>query len=174
MNRTLEIGLFGIAGGIAGLAAKRIAGEIARRVLPRGGKAPSPGRSWSLVGTQYEGKDEPSTEALSRVIYTKLAGRPPTAALKKRLGTAVHWGFGATTAVAYALARRQRCGLDLGGGLVFGLLVWGIIDEVGLSLLGLQGAPTAYPPSSHVNALAQHLAYGAAVAATTQGLAHAL
>ena len=172
MNRTLEIGLFGLAGGIAGLVAKRIAGELASRVLPKGGSAPSPGRSWSLVGTKYEGKDEPSTEALARVIYTKLAGHPPTAARKKRLGTAVHWGFGATLAVTYALARRQRRGLDLGGGIAFGVLVWALIDELGISLLGLQGAPSAYPPISHVNALAQHLAYGAAVAATTQRLAH--
>ncbi len=74
-------------------------------------------------------------------------------------------------AATYAIVRRQRRGLDLRGGLVFALLVWALVDEVGISLLGLQDAPTAYPRMSHVNALAQHLAYGTAVAATTQRLA---
>jgi uncharacterized membrane protein YagU involved in acid resistance len=74
-------------------------------------------------------------------------------------------------AAAYAMLRGRRRGVDLRGGLVFALLVWALVDEVGISLLGLQDAPAAYPRMSHVNALAQHLAYGTAVAATTQRLA---
>lgn len=170
MNRTIELGLFGILGGVAGLAAKRLAGELAKRSLPSGGEPPKPGSSWSLVGEQHE-KEESSNEALARVVYTKLAGHPPSEKTRKLLGTAVHWGFGASMAGLYAMVRRQRRGLDLRGGVVFALLVWALVDEVGISLLGLQDAPTAYPRMSHVNALAQHLAYGAAVAATTQRLA---
>lgn len=170
MNRTIELALYGIAGGVAGLAAKRLAGTIARRVLPRGATAPRPNRSWSLVGTQHE-DDEPSNEALARVLYTKLVGHAPSKTTKRRLGTAVHWGFGVGIAVAYATLRGERRGLDVRGGLVFAVLVWALFDELLSSLLGLQDAPTAYPATSHVNSLAQHLAYGTAVAATTQRFA---
>jgi hypothetical protein len=170
VNRTIELALYGIAGGVAGIAAKRLAGKIATRVLPSGGSPPRPEHSWSLVGTQHE-DDEVSNEALARVLYTKLAGHAPTKTTKRRLGTAVHWGFGAGMAALYAMVRRERRGLDVRGGLVFAVLVWALFDELLNSLLGLQDAPTAYPTTSHVNALAQHLAYGAAVAATTQHFA---
>jgi uncharacterized membrane protein YagU involved in acid resistance len=104
-------------------------------------------------------------------VYTKLAGHPPSSQMKRWLGTAIHWKFGMVMAAIYATVRRERRSLDLRGGLVFGLAVWALFDELGGSLLGLQDAPPAYPATTHLSDLAQHLAYGAAVAATTQRLA---
>jgi len=45
-------------------------------------------------------------------------------------------------------------------GVPFGAVFWLTADEAAVPLLGLAKAPTEYPVSTHVYALASHLVYG--------------
>jgi uncharacterized membrane protein YagU involved in acid resistance len=172
MDRRLELALCGVVGGVAGLLAKRLAYAAWNRLVKPRTTDHRPKRSWSVVG-QHHLPGEPSNVALARVLYTKFAGRPPSERTKHLLGTAADWGVGAALGVLYAILRDRRDDLDLRGGLTLGIVVWALLDEIGMSLVGLQDAPTSYPPWTHVRALAEHVAFGAAVAATTQKLARA-
>jgi uncharacterized membrane protein YagU involved in acid resistance len=173
MNRRVELALVGAAGGVAGLVAKRVATELWNRLVKPRNTHPRPRRSWSLIG-EHHTRDEYSNVALARVLYTKVAGHPPSERAKPLLGTAVHWGFGVASGALYALARDTREGLDMRGGLTLAMGLWALVDEIGLSLGGFQDAPTSYPARAHVSALVSHVAYGVAVAATTQRLAQEL
>lgn len=173
MDRRLERALVGTVGGVAGLVAKRVATGVWNRLIMPRETNHRPKRSWSLVG-EHHLTNEPSNEALARVLYTKLLGQPPSERTKQLLGTAVHWGFGASMGALYALTRDRRDDLDVPGGLALAIGLWALADELGMSLVGLQDAPTSYPAWTHARALATHLAYGLAVAATTQKLAREL
>jgi hypothetical protein len=54
----------------------------------------------------------------------------------------------------------------LPGGLAFGTLVWMVSDHLIVPGFRLAGWPQRYPMKNHAYALAAHLVYGAAVAAT--------
>lgn len=73
----------------------------------------------------------------------------------------VHFGLGAVPGALYALLRRRVPLLGLGGGLLFGFLLWAVNDEYLNTRLGLSAPPDAYPPETHWRGLAGHLALGA-------------
>lgn len=169
--------LLGAAGGVVGLAAMGGVMRAATRLLagnPQDNKerqqGPEEHPSISLVGPQHE-PDEASTAAVGRILYTRLAGHPPADATRARLSTGVHWSYGVLMAAGYGMLRAGRPGFDVLGGLAFAVGLWAIGDELIVPLLGLSDAPQAYPARHHAQALAGHLAYGVATAATTQRLA---
>ena len=53
-------------------------------------------------------------------------------------------------------------------GLAFACASWLLVDELANSLLGLADRPAAYPVAGHAQALAMHLGYGLALAATAR------
>jgi uncharacterized membrane protein YagU involved in acid resistance len=63
-----------------------------------------------------------------------------------------HWLYGATSELAPEVSA--------GAGLPFGAVFWLVADETAVALLGLSKAPTEYPLSTHVYALASHFVYG--------------
>jgi hypothetical protein len=174
--------LLGAAGAVAGLTAMRVywehvapAVEQAPTRLPPSRKTPS-GRGWghrlddiSLVGKQHR-EDESSTAALGRIAFEQATGREPDDRTEERLSYGVHWGYGILMGGLYGLLRRRASFPDLAGGLFYSAGLWLFGDELALSLLGLQGGPTAASPPAHANRLGAHLAYGAATAAVTQAL----
>ncbi|MDB4962843.1 MAG: hypothetical protein JWP01_2842 [Myxococcales bacterium] len=173
MQRRLELALLGTVGGVAGLVAKRVVAEAWNRLIKPRRTDHRSKRSWSLVG-EHHVPGEYSNVALARVLYTKVAGHPPSERTLRLLGTGVHWGFGVGTAVLYAVVRDTCKDLDARGGLTLAIAVWALVDEIGMSLAGLQDAPTSYPIRAHTSSLVSHLGYGLAVAATTQTLARKL
>ena len=113
---------------------------------------------------------EGSTEALARIIYQKIRGSEPGESTKKRLATFIHWAYGAEAGATYATFRAGVDDFDLEGGLVLGVLMWLIGDEIAIPALGLSAGPQKFPFKQHVHRLGAHLTFGVATAAVTQTL----
>lgn len=172
----------GLAGGAAGLVAMQLVQRVTRPLVkPRPHKPTDvfeTERSMSPLGTHHH-PDESATDAIARLGYTKIAGQEPSPKLKKALSWGVHIGYGLAVASLWGLARgtrsrRTRVRHIVRDGLVFGAALWLAGDELAVPLLGLADKPTAYSPSSHVQALAAHLGYGVATTAATRYLENAL
>jgi len=173
----------GLLGGVAGLVGMRLAQRLAAPIV----KPRAPGstdvfvtESTSLLGWRH-GPDEAANEALARIAYEALLHRAPSTRTKQRLAWLFHVGYGLLMAALYgALAppsgrgARRRPGhatrRAVRSGAAFGAALWLVGDELALPLLGLSDKPTAYHPTRHLQALAAHLGYGVATAATTQAL----
>jgi uncharacterized membrane protein YagU involved in acid resistance len=124
-------------------------------------------RSISPFGPQH-GPDEGATEALGRIAYERVVGHPPSPEAKWTLSWAVHIAYGLAVAMAYGAIRGGRTYRPVRDGALFGAALWLLGDELAAPLLGLSDKPTAYPPTRHLQSLAQHLGFGVATATTTR------
>jgi hypothetical protein len=76
-------------------------------------------------------------------------------------GTAVHYAYGTMWGIAHALIARRFGSIPLLSGIVLGVGLWAIGDEILVPALRLAPKATAYPATTHVKALGGHVAYGA-------------
>jgi len=128
----------------------------------------------SLVGRSAK-EGEPSTQAVGRLAYRALKGEDPPESTHRRLGTAVHWGYGMAVGALFGLLRPEpEDDGVLGDGLGYGTALWLFGDELAVPLLGLAKGPTAVPARTHAEALGAHLAYGLATASATKALRRVL
>ena len=73
-----------------------------------------------------------------------------------------HYLLGVGPGVLYALLRRRVPMLGAGRGLVFGLVLFAVNDELLNAALGLSGPPDAYPAAAHLRGLVGHVVLGMA------------
>lgn len=172
------IGLVGGAVGVLAMDLFRV--YISPQIMPdengqgakgntRGGQGGTQGEddSISLVG-QHHRPDESSTAALGRMMYHAVEAHDPDKKTKAELSNLVHWSYGVLQGGVYGVMQPALGNNVLMSGALFGTGLWLLGDELAVPLLGLQDGPGAAPPSTHVNRLALHLAYGITTAATTQ------
>jgi hypothetical protein len=76
--------------------------------------------------------------------------------------SAVHYGLGAVPGALYGVFRRRVPVLAAGRGLLYGLLVFGLNDELMNTELGLAGPYGAYPLETHWRGLVGHGVLGVA------------
>lgn len=76
-------------------------------------------------------------------------------------GTGVHYFLGVAPGALYAVYRHRIKGLDAGRGLLYGLGLFIVMDEIVAPLAGLSSGPAAYPWQAHARGLAGHLTVGA-------------
>lgn len=120
----------------------------------------------SLIGKHYE-EGESSTDALGRILYTKVAGKEPkTKEAKTVLSYLVHWVYGMWSGGMYGSTLGEHGGLNLMRGALFGTMVWLFGDEITMPITGLQAGPTAVSPVQHLNRWGSHIAYGVGTAVT--------
>ncbi len=81
-------------------------------------------------------------------------------AVRKKLGTGIHWALGAGGGAAYGVLRRRVPLLDAGQGLAYGAAFFAVMDEGANTALGLTPPPRAFPWQAHARGLAGHLVYG--------------
>jgi hypothetical protein len=79
---------------------------------------------------------------------------------RPRVEQAVHYGLGVAPGILYALLRHRVPLLGAGRGVVYGLLLFGLNDELLNTAMGFAGPMEAYPASSHVRGLVGHVALG--------------
>lgn len=103
---------------------------------------------------------EPATVKAAGMISAKILGHQLAADEKEIAGDAIHYATGAASGAVYGVAAELAPEVTVGAGLPFGTAVWLVVDEGAVPLLGLSKAPTEYPLSTHVYALASHLVYG--------------
>ncbi|CAN5907850.1 hypothetical protein BH23PLA1_BH23PLA1_26340 [soil metagenome] len=189
MNRSAQRNLFsdlafGVAGSVVGLLAMRsfwktVAPDEYRPQGKMSNENAGTHQSWrsesdplesiSVVGQQHK-KEESATAAMGRIGHHWVVGEDPSDETRDQLSHGIHWGYGMTMGGVYG-AGRGRVGFpDLKGGLLFGVGLWLIGDEMIVPMLGLQGGPTGATRWQHLHRLGAHLAYGAGLSAATQAL----
>lgn len=73
---------------------------------------------------------------------------------------AAHYALGVVPGAKYGLVRRRVPFVGAGRGLLYGFLLWAILDEYLATRLGIAAAPEAYPPETHLRGLVGHLVLG--------------
>ncbi len=108
---------------------------------------------------RVEGKDTAHVAAakMAGMIGLKLAPAQPHPA-----GIAVHYALGVVPGALYSALRHRVRGLDAGRGLMYGLGLTIVNDEILAPVLGLASGPTQYPWQAHARGLVGHLVLGAA------------
>jgi uncharacterized protein DUF1440 len=86
----------------------------------------------------------------------------------KTIGVILHYGYGAATGVAYALASARTSAIRKGTGTLFGGALWLVGDELAVTLSGISD-PRSKTPLSHVSALFAHLLFGAVMDSVIAG-----
>jgi hypothetical protein len=170
----------GAIASVAGLIAMDLYSRAVQRAMRRGssnsdgsgeegGAGEGPLDDVSLVGQQSR-EDEPATETLARIAYEKLQGSQPSAQTRKRLGQAVHWGYGVAAGGLYGIVQQMSHSRDLPAGAGYGTALWLLGDELAIPVLGLAKGPTGHSPHRHAQAFGAHLVYGLATSATARAL----
>ena len=106
-----------------------------------------------------ESQDDATVKA-ARAISEGIFGHELQEYEKKAAGAAVHYAFGTATGGLYGAVAEFAPEVTVGAGLPFGAAFWLVADETAVPLLRLSKAPTEYPVSTHVYALASHLVFG--------------
>lgn len=81
-------------------------------------------------------------------------------------GIATHVAVGVVPAALYGVLSKRAPQVRTGRGLLYGLALFLVQDELINSVAGFSGRPTQYPWQAHVRGLIGHLAYGAVTDAT--------
>lgn len=135
-------------------------------------KVASSRRSRSTRREEFSESEDASMNAASR-IASSAHFRPLSREEKSKAGPVVHYAFGTAMGAAYGLAIEYFPGARAGFGTIFGTLLFAFADEVAVPLAGFSAKPSKSPVSSHVQALASHLVYGAAAEAVRSTLTRA-
>jgi hypothetical protein len=150
--------LAGAAGTAAMTAHQSIRERLARRSSEPDQNNEPPGRE---DGDPWESAPAPA-QAGKRLIDA-VSDRPVSPDAIPLFTQVMHWSYGSSWGVGYALARNR---LDLSARLLgptFGIGVW-IMSYAQLVPLGIYDPPWSYPLGSVADELAYHVTYGAAVA----------
>lgn len=102
---------------------------------------------------------EPPADVLVAHVEDAVGAEPDSRTHQKR-GAAMHYAIGILPAVAYALFRDRLPGRGVPRGLVYGVGLWLMQDEVMNTVTGLGAKPQDYPWQAHARGLAAHAAYG--------------
>ncbi len=117
---------------------------------------------------------EPATVKAASAISEGAFDHTLTKKEKKVAGPAVHYSLGGGVGAIYGAATEFLPEVSLGAGLPFGAAFWLVADEAAVPALGLSKAPTEYPPSVHLEALASHLVYGLTTELVRRGVRNLL
>jgi hypothetical protein len=96
-----------------------------------------------------------AADKIARAVGAKLSDRQEYWA-----GQTVHYALGIAPSALYAVYRHRVKGLDAGRGLLYGLGLFIVMDEIVAPLAGLASGPLAYPWQAHARGLAGHLTVG--------------
>jgi len=86
------------------------------------------------------------------------------------VGSAVHYALGVVPAILYAPLRHRLGVPGIGRGLLYGLGLFLVNDELLNPALGLASGPAAYPWQAHARGLVAHLVLGVATDAALDAL----
>ena len=168
--------LAGVVGGVVGTWAMATANAVWTSLTPVPGD-PDLARERAMrlrnagVGAGRHAQAEPRShqrgvspgERMVETLARQVTSAPVPPAARERLGSALHYGFGATAGAVYGLLARRWPGVTAGGGLAYGTGVWLLADELMLPAMGFADPPHRSPARRHAYALVGHWAYGAAL-----------
>jgi len=121
---------------------------------------------------QREGENA-TMKAAGKIAH--IGGRELSHEQKKKAGPLVHYSFGTLQGAMYgAMTELTRTPGGFLPGLLFGVALFGLADEVAVPALGFSGKPSEYPISTHLYAAAAHCVYGMATEIARRGLRAAI
>jgi hypothetical protein len=157
MTRTI---VRGVAAGVAGTAAmtawQELAARLRRHTEPK-----------AMRDDDDPWQHAPAPARLARMVLEGLTGREIPRERIPLLTNAVHWGYGTSLGVGYALAAGRRS--PLAGGAAFGTAVWAF-SYATLVPLGLYRWPWHYSARTIATDVSYHLVYGTGTAAAFAAL----
>ncbi len=109
---------------------------------------------------QSQSGSEGPTEKVAGTVSHAVLRRDLSEQEKKKYGPVVHYAFGSAMGGLYGGIAELMPQARAGFGTVYGTALFAGVDELGLATLKLAKAPTEYPLSTHVYALASHCVYG--------------
>lgn len=112
---------------------------------------------------QQEHQARPGSVDVAHAAVQKFAilmghTRPPEQ--PNAAGIAVHYALGVVPGALYGVLRNRVPALRAGGGAVYGLALFAVMDETAAPLLGIASGPTSYPWQAHARGLIAHLVLG--------------
>jgi len=116
---------------------------------------------------RVEGKDPAHVAAgkVARAFGITLSPSQPHPA-----GITVHYALGVVPGALYGPLRRRANGVGAGRGLLYGLSLFLVNDELLNPLMGLASGPAAYAWQAHARGLVAHLVLGASTDAALDAL----
>ena len=141
----------------------------AQSMQPSEGPNPNEQPAGSELHREEKEQQDDATVETAKVI-SKAFGHELKESEKEPAGAAVHYAFGTATGGLYGAMAEVVPEVTAGAGIPFGAVFWAVADEAAVPLLGLAKAPTQYPISTHVYALASHLVYGLTAEFTRRGV----
>jgi Protein of unknown function (DUF1440) len=120
-----------------------------------------------------ENSEDAPMKVAGRISKT-LLGKTLTLEQKKKASPVVHYAFGALAGGFYGAMAERLPQVKRAKGLPFGTALFVAADEIAVPAFGLSKSPAEYPLSSHLNAFASHLIYGAATEWSRRGVRRAL
>lgn len=165
MSRGSPLGVFcgGLVAGFLGAVAQNLFFASTKKLAPSAA-------AHAFAPPEPEQTSETATQTVARRLTEHLAHRGPLEH-GKQAGQLVHLAFGSGWGVAYGLAAaslaRPRV---LKSGLIFGMTVWLISDNVLLPAFRLSAWPHHYPVKTHLYAVAAHAVYGLTLASAYAAL----
>ena len=133
---------------------------------------------WALDRLDWAVWDREGAGSRARTTAVRPGGEPPAQALASKaeqaagvattpgthelFGQMVHYAIGVVPAIGYALLRHKLPGRGPTRGVLYGLGLFVVEDELLNPLTGLAAKPAAYPWQAHARGFFAHLLYGIA------------
>jgi hypothetical protein len=136
--------------------------------------APKPPKEAFTPPEPVQAEEAPSETVVRRFVEGMAKRGPLDEQSKKRLGTILHFRFGAGWGALFGLWRASFPRLWSPAGVAgFSLVVWMVSNNIVMPAFKLAGWPHRYPLRSHAYAIAAHLVYGLGVAGALEAIDHA-
>lgn len=91
---------------------------------------------------------------------TQVSGVSPTDQQPGPGATVFHYALGMLPGILYGAVRRTRPSVRAGSGVLYGLALFGVMDETAAPLTGIASAPDRYPWQAHARGLIAHVVLG--------------
>lgn len=137
--------LAGLAGGVVGTGVKTLCEIISPPRMPG---------EWSPLGKGIG------------VVMVALTGHDLPEPAQHMAENIVHWIFGSSAGVVYALLAEEFTWVTIGYGAAFGVAFWVTFHEILLPLIGWSGTPAVMTFHEQINELISHILYGIALELT--------
>lgn len=166
MNRTKQAGRLGAitgAGLIAGYAAVTVKGIGESVLQPLAEKVWPPTKEQKLLpgADPADHPDSMPPTVIVNRVFEKVVGRKPGDNMKLRATAAVHWGFGLSFALGYAVLRVHAPKIGSGLGAPAGLALYVATHGSAVPAMRVQPPPWKMPTSAVAWEAGSHVMYGA-------------
>jgi hypothetical protein len=146
----------GFAGGLAGAWAMDQFTRAWNAIVPDS-KRPKPGPPLPYSQQEWDSTSRTASQAAEFLLQRKLTDRETMVGAQ-----VVHFAVGGLVMAGYAGLFPRKLKQPVASGLIFGLGLWFVAEELAMAVLKITDPPQDYSVPMHLNSLGEHFAYGVA------------